>query len=178
MGDPKKANTPRHEADAPGNGASRASVREAVRLANEAERILGRHLKPGRWPSARVAESFREQGDLALVLSLYTRAMESDPAEPAYPWNLASSLDRLGVSDLAIAYMRRAIRVADEAGDREWAGADAHLALADIAIRAGDLDIAELAIDQARRLDPSAPIDRYQRRLRRGLPSGRRASTL
>jgi tetratricopeptide (TPR) repeat protein len=101
------------------------------------------------------------------VLSLYDKAMDSDPAEPAYPWNLASSLDRLGVSDLAVAYMRRAIRVAEETGDEEWSGADAYLALADIALRAGDSEIAALAIDNARHLDPDAPVGRFQRQLRR-----------
>jgi uncharacterized protein GlcG (DUF336 family) len=83
--------------------------------------------------------------------------------------NLASSLDRLGLPDLALAYMRRAIRVAEEVGDDEWAGAAAHLALADIAIRSGDLDIAGLAIDQARRLDATASTERYQRMVRQHL---------
>lgn len=165
----KRVNTRKLEADARGDGARREAIRDAVRLADQAEEILGRYLKPGKWPHASSASGFREGGDLELVLGLYTRAMEKDSSEPAYPWNLASSLDRLGVSDLAIAYMRRAIRVADEVDDREWAGADAHLALADIAIRAGDPDIAGLAIDQARRLDPSAPAERYQRHLRRTL---------
>lgn len=165
----KRANTPKLGAGAPANGASRASIREAARLVDEADEILGRYLKPGRWPRARTTEAFREQDVLGLVLGLYTRAMEQDPTEPAYPWNLASSLDRLGVSDLAIAYLRRAIRVADEVGDHELSGADAHLALADIAIRAGDVHIAGLAIGEARRLDPAAPAERYQRQLRRTL---------
>jgi hypothetical protein len=95
--------------------------------------------------------------------------MEAEPKEASYPWNLASSLDRLGVPDLAIAYMRRAIRLAEEAGDEEWSGAAAQLALADIAINARDLDIATLAIDQARRIDPSAPTERYRRLARRRL---------
>lgn len=79
--------------------------------------------------------------------------------------------------DLAIAYMRRAIRVAEQTGDNEWAGADAHLALADIALRAGDSDIAAMAIETARRLDPDASIGRYQRRLRRHLEAPERNPT-
>lgn len=138
-------------------------------LIEEAEEILGRYLEPGKLPRASVAQAFRSRGDLELVLNLYEQAMEGDPQEPAHPWNLASSLDRLGVSDLAVAYMRRAIRIAAEIGDMAWAGADAYLALADIAIGAGDPEIAALAIDHARRLDPRAAVSRYQRRLRRQL---------
>lgn len=85
---------------------------------------------------------------------------------PAYPWNLASSLDRLQLSDLALVFLRRAIRVAEETGDAEWSGADAHLAWADVAMRAGEPEMAEIAIDKARQIDPGAPVERYVRQLR------------
>ena len=142
-------------------GAGRASVDSAAvesadRLVDEAEKILGGYLRPGRWPAARTARRFLDSGDLERVLSLYARAMEDDPREPAYPWNLASSLDRLHLPDLALIFIRRAIRVAEETGDREWAGADAHLACADIARHAGDRQMAELALDRAREIDPEA----------------------
>jgi hypothetical protein len=65
--------------------------------------------------------------------------------------------------------MRRAIRVASDTGDLEWSGAAAHLGLADIAIHAGDFEIARLAIGEARQSDPAAPVDRYVRSLRRQL---------
>lgn len=165
----REASTSRRAAAGHGRAADGASVREAVRLIDQAEEILARYLKPGQWPTARTISSFHRHGDLEPVLSLYAQAMESDPEEPAHPWNLASSLDRLGVSDLAVAYMRRAIRVAEEKGDGEWSGADAYLALADIALRARDTEIAALAIDNARHLDPTVSFGRYQRRLRRQL---------
>lgn len=132
------------------------AVEQAARLADEAEGILGGYLHPGRWPAARTARRFLDSGDLERVLGLYTRAMEDDPREPAYPWNLASSLDRLHLSDLALIFIRRAIRVAEETDDREWAGADVHLACADIARHAGDRQMAELALDRAREIDPEA----------------------
>jgi tetratricopeptide (TPR) repeat protein len=167
----KEASTSKPVASGPGREANGGSVHLAVRFADDAEEILARYVKPGKWPSAKSIRAFRQHGDLESVLSLYEQAMEHDPAEPAYPWNLASSLDRLGASDLAVAYMRRAIRIAAETNDQEWAGADAYLALADIALRASDTDIAALAIDNARHLDPDAPIGRYQRRLRRHVES-------
>jgi tetratricopeptide (TPR) repeat protein len=155
--------------DRPGAGDDGALERTA-RLADEAEEILGRYLAPGRLPSARVARKFREDGDLQIVLALYERAMQADPDEHAYPWNLASSLDRLRLPDLALIYARRAIRVAEETGEREWAGGDAHLAWADIAIRAGEPEIAARAIERAREVDPEVPVERYVRRLRREHP--------
>jgi tetratricopeptide (TPR) repeat protein len=133
-----------------------AAVESAARLVDEAEKILGGYLRPGRLPAARTTRRFLDSGDLERVLSLYVRAMEGDPREPAYPWNLASSLDRLRLPDLALIFIRRAIRVAEETGDREWAGADVHLACADIARHAGDSEMAELAFDRAREIDPEA----------------------
>lgn len=141
----------------------------AAQLVDEAEAILDRYLKPGQWPSARVARRFRDSSDLQTVLSLYTRAMEEAADEPAYPWNLASSLDRLGLPDLALVYIRRAIRVAEETEDREWSGADVHLACADIALRAGEPEVVEWAIEKAREIAPNAPVERYLRLLRKPL---------
>ncbi len=161
------ASTSRHAAGDPASAGSPSTVEDATLLAERAEEILGGHLKPGLWPTARAARRFLASGDLERVLSLYTQAMESDPLEPAYPWNLASSLDRLRLSDLALIYIRRAIRVAEETGDDQWAGADAHLAWADVAIHARELETAEIAIERARRIDPHAPFERYLRRLRR-----------
>jgi len=40
---------------------------------------------------------------------LYSRAMRLDPDEAAYPWNLASVLNRLGLNDLSLGFMMRAI---------------------------------------------------------------------
>jgi tetratricopeptide (TPR) repeat protein len=165
------ASTSRHVDGGRASAASPARVEEAAHLAEQAEEILGGYLQPGRLPTARVAHRFLRSGDLERVLGLYVQAMEGDPLEPAYPWNLASSLDRLRLPDLALLFIRRAIRVAREAGDLEWAGADANLALADIAIRAGEPETAEIAIDQAHRIDPGAPVERYLRRLRRTSPS-------
>jgi tetratricopeptide (TPR) repeat protein len=148
-------------------GDSRAANWRDPAGVDQAEEVIGRYLVP-QWPSTRVARRFRESGDLQLVLSLYARAMEDDPNEPAYPWNLASSLDRLRLPDLALIFVRRAIRVAEQAGDREWAGADVHLAWADIALRAGEPEIAERAISRAREVDSTVSVERYVRRLRRG----------
>jgi len=143
--------------------ASSAPSEQADDLVGEAEAVLGRHLGPAQWASARTARRFRESGDLQLVLSLYTRAMEDEPDEPAYPWNLASSLDRLRLPDLALVFVRRAIRVAEETGDHDWAGADVHLAWADIALRAGEPEVAERAIERAREVEPGVSIERYVR---------------
>lgn len=163
----REASTSRRVAVGRGRAANGTPAQAAVRLVDDAEEILGRYLKPGQWPTTKSIRTFRQHGDLESVLALYEQAMDRDPTEVAYPWNLASSLDRLGVSDLAVAYMRRAIRVAKETGEEEWADADAYLALTDIALRAGDAEIAALAIDNARHLNVDAPFGRYQRRLRR-----------
>ncbi len=148
------------------SASSHSQIEDSVQLADQAEEIFARYLDPGSWPTAQVAQVFRGSGDLERVLSLYSQAMANDPREPAYPWNLASSLDRLQLSDLALIFLRRAIRVAEDTGDSDWAGADAHLALADVAMRAGEPEMAEIAIEKARKIDPSAPVERYVRQLR------------
>jgi tetratricopeptide (TPR) repeat protein len=137
-------------------GVDSSAVENSALLVDQAEKILGAYLHPGRWPAARTARRFLDSGDLERVLSLYVRAMEGEPREPAYPWNLASSLDRLRLPDLALIFIRRAIRVAEEIGDHEWVGADVHLACADIARRAGDSEMAEMALHRAREIDPDA----------------------
>jgi hypothetical protein len=71
------------------------------------------------------------------------------PPNRRTPWNLASTLDSLGLSPLALGYMARAIQAAEETGDDKWAGADAHLALAEIALRAGEPDLAVTALASA-----------------------------
>lgn len=147
---------------------SSSSVEEAAQLAERAEEILGGYLQPASWATARVARRFRESGDLETVLSLYAQAIANDPQEPAYPWNLASSLDRLQLSDLALVFLRRAIRIGEETGDGDWTGAGVYLAWADVAIRAGEPEMAELAIEKAREADPRAPVERYVRQLRQG----------
>lgn len=161
--------TTRQAAKGPASVGSAVKIERASQLVDEAEATLGRYLVAGRWPNARVARKFRESDDLQIVLSLYTRAMEDDPGEPAYPWNLASALDRLRLPDLALVYIRRAIRIAEQAGDREWSGTGVYLACADIALRAGEPEVAEWAIAKAREIDPGAPVERYLRLLRRSL---------
>jgi tetratricopeptide (TPR) repeat protein len=124
----------------------------AVRLVTEADHLLTEVLKPGRWPQRRTVSKFLQTDTLPRVLTLYQAAMELDPEEPAFPWNLASSLSRLGLNALALSYIEEAIRVASETGDSEWADAYAHLAWADMAIRARQFDIGLLALARARRL--------------------------
>lgn len=116
----------------------------------EAERILARYLRPASLPREETRRRFIESGDLERVLVLYTRATELDPNEPAYPWNLASSLRRLDEPQLALAFVEQAIRVADETGDAEWADAYAHLAWAEVALAARQFDVALVALARAR----------------------------
>ncbi len=159
-------NTRRHAAVDRASAGSALGPESAAPLAEQADEILGGYLGPGSWSTTPTAQRFLASGDLERVLSLYLRAMERDPMEAAHPWNLASSLDRLQLPDLALPFMGRAIRVANDTGDREWAGADAYLALADIAINAGQYATAQAAIERAHNLDPAAPAERYRRRLR------------
>lgn len=137
-----------------GDPESEAADREgmAVRLVTEADRLLGEALKPGRWPQQRTIAKFLQTDALPRVLTLYQSAMQLDPREPAFPWNLASSLSRLGLNALALAYLEEAIRIASETGDSEWADAHAHLAWADMAFRARQFDVGLVALARARRL--------------------------
>jgi tetratricopeptide (TPR) repeat protein len=122
---------------------------EAGKLVDDADALVHEVLSTGRWPQQKTVDRLLKGDRLERVLSLYERAMRLDPGEPAYPWNLASTLDRLGLSDLALGYMVRAIQVAEETGDDEWAGADAHVALAEIALRTGETDLALTALASA-----------------------------
>ncbi len=160
------ASTDRHERLDPAAMADVATDPLSVDAADAAEAILGRYLKPGRWAARRVRSRFVQCGELERVLALYEDAMATDPLEPAYPWNLAVALDRLGLHDLALAYVQRALRVATEVGDEEWADAQAHLAWAEIALNAGQPEIALIAIDQAASLDSTVAVEAYRRRAR------------
>jgi len=140
---------------------------EAEWLVNEADELLADALAPGRWPQAKTPARFLAEGKLDRVLALYGRATRLDPREPAYPWNLASALSRLGLNDLALAFMARAIHLATAAGESEWSGADAQLALAEIAIDAGESDLALTALAHARALDDrGARKEQIEERLR------------
>ena len=144
---------------------------DAVKLAGSADELLATVLSPGKIPSQRAVRGFLASDALERVLSLYSQAMLLDPEEPTHAWNLAVQLDRLGLHDLALIYLSRAINQAEAFGDEEGADAHALLALADVAIRASQLDLAELTLERARRLNPSIPIERYVRRLRRARPA-------
>jgi hypothetical protein len=75
---------------------------EAGRLIDDADALVDEVLSTGRWPQEKTVDRFLKGDCLERVLSLYERAMRLDPGEPAYPWNLASTLDRLGLSNLAL----------------------------------------------------------------------------
>ena len=130
-----------------------AAAAEAENLVGAADELLAEALAPGSWPEAEVAERFLTEGKLDRVLALYGQAMRLDPSEPAYPWNLASAINRLGLNDLAIGFMTRAIHLAAAAGESEWSGPDAQLALAEVALDAGEADIALTALAHAREGD-------------------------
>ncbi len=131
-------------------GAGPEAVAKAEQLIGQADELLTGALKPGEWPEAEVAESFLAEGKLDRVLALYGQAMRLDPAEPAYPWNLGSALNRLGLNDLALGFIARAIHLAEQSGDSEWSGPGAQLALAEVAIDAGEYDLALTALAHAR----------------------------
>ena len=124
----------------------------ALDLVNEARGLVYEVLRPGRWPQQRTVRRFLEGDRLGRVLSLYREAMELDPLEPAYPWNLASTLNRLGLHDLALAHIQRALRVSEAIGDDELGGSAAHYAWAEIAVNAGQYDVALVALARAREL--------------------------
>jgi len=121
-------------------------------LVYEADELLAAAVPPGAWPNADVIDRFLAGDALGRVLSLYDRAMALEPDEAALPWNLASTLRRLGLNDLALSYVTRAITVAERIGDPELAGPDAHLAFAEIAVDAGRPDLAGIGIARARQL--------------------------
>ncbi len=164
---PSAASTSKREAGGLGAVANAAEISTAVAAISAAEDVLVRYLAPGRGATKAGRSRFLRSGDLQRILTLYEQAMGMDPEEPAYPWNLASGLDRLGLHDLALVYIQRAIRVAADVGDDEWSDGHAHLAWADIALNAGDHDLALVVVQRARALDPSLTVERYIRRVRR-----------
>lgn len=143
----KRANTSKRADGAPG------AVADAARLAGEADALVAAALPPGHWPDEQTVDRFLAGDKLDRVLSLYRRAMRLDPSEPAYPWNLASAMSRLGLNDLALGFMARAIHLAAAGGESEWSGADAYLALAEIAIDAHEPDLALIALAHVHELD-------------------------
>ena len=130
---------------------------KAEALASQAEAIISEVLRPGRWPRQATVERFMEDERLERMLALYAAAMELDPEEPAHPWNLSSTLRRIGLNDLALAFMERAVRVGKSVDPAEWDTAGTHLARADTAIAAERYDVALIAIADALRLDGEDP---------------------
>jgi tetratricopeptide (TPR) repeat protein len=94
-------------------------------------------------------------GALAKVLALYETAIQLDPGEPAYPWNIGSVLSRIGWPQLSIGYLARAIQLSAERAESDWAGAPAYLALAEVALDAGAYDLALTALGHAWSSDDS-----------------------
>lgn len=130
-------------------GADLEAVAKAEALVGEADELLADALASGQWPDAETVDRFLSEGKLDRVLALYGQAIRLDSKEPAYPWNLASALNRLGVNDLALGFIARAIHLAEANDETEWSGPDAQLALAEIAIDAGEYDLALTALAHA-----------------------------
>lgn len=131
-------------------GADPEAAAKAEALVGEADELLGDAFGPGGWPEDDAAERFLSEGKLDRVLALYGQAMRIDASEPAYPWNLGSAMNRLGLNDLALGFLTRAIHLAEQRGERQWSGPDAQLALAEVAIDAGEYDLALTALAHAR----------------------------
>jgi tetratricopeptide (TPR) repeat protein len=107
-------------------------------------------LEPTAWqPDSRRLAGFLNSENFERFLGLYMRAMDLDGSEPAYPWNLGSALNRLGRPDLALAFVGRAVKTGEAAGDDDWAGPDGYLFWAETAINAGQDDLAFVAIAKA-----------------------------
>lgn len=140
-------------------------LERAQELVDEASALIAEVLAPGRWPQARTVERFLEGDRLERVLSLYARAMAADPDEVSYPWNLASTLNRLGLNDLALGFIARAIHLAELEGDEEWSGSAVYLAMAEIAVDAGEPDVALTALARAREMETGARVDEDVARL-------------
>jgi tetratricopeptide (TPR) repeat protein len=134
-------------------------LERAQELVDEASALIAEVLAPGRWPQARTVERFLEGDRLERVLSLYARAMAADPDEVSYPWNLASTLNRLGLNGLALGFIARAIHLAERGGDEEWSGSAVYLAMAEIAVDAGEPDVALTALARAREMETGAGVD-------------------
>jgi len=132
--------------------------RRAEQLVGEADEVLAGTLAPGHWPEPDEVDRFLSEGKLDLVLALYGQAMRLDADEPAYPWNLASAMNRLGLNDLALGFLSRAIHLAERRGEGEWSGPDAQLALAEVAMDAGEYDLALTSLAHAREADQSRDL--------------------
>ena len=98
---------------------------------------------------ADAVDRFLSEGKLDRVLALYGQPMRFDASEPAYPWNLGSAMNRLGLNDLAFGFLTRAIHLSKQRGESQWSGPDAQLAVAEVAIDAGEYDLAFTALAHA-----------------------------
>jgi tetratricopeptide (TPR) repeat protein len=127
-----------------------AGAAKAEQLVGEADELLVDAFGAGEWPEAEAIERFLSEGKLDHVLALYGQAMRLDADEPAYPWNLGSAMNRLGLNDLALGFLSRATHLAERRGEAQWSGPDAQLAVAEVAIDAGEYDLALTALAHAR----------------------------
>lgn len=133
--------------------ADREAADKAAALVGDADALLGDAFGPGEWPEAAAVDRFLSEGKLDRVLALYGHAMRLDSSEPAYPWNLGSAMNRLGLNDLALGFLTRAIHLSDQRGESQWSGPDAQLAVAEVAIDASEYDLALTALAHARAED-------------------------
>jgi hypothetical protein len=93
--------------------------------------------------------------------------MRDEPDEASYPWNLASSLDRLYLSDLALPFIGRAVRMAHADADEDFGGAAAHVAWVEVAMNADQPEFASVLLEKARAMKPSISLEQYERKLGR-----------
>lgn len=143
-----------------------ADRRAAADLVGEADQLVAEFLEAGRWPQAKTVTRFLSEGRLERLLALYGQAMAMDRSEAAYPWNLSSVMRRVGQRELAQAFLTRAIHTGKEQDDPEYCGADAYLALAEIAMDMGDSDHVLVAIARAREPTRARPdTESYAERL-------------
>ncbi len=131
-------------------GADHEAVDKAAALVGDADALLSDAFGPGEWPDADAVDRFLSEGKLDRVLALYGQAMRLDAGEPAYPWNLGSAMNRLGLNDLALGFLTRSIHLSDQRGESQWSGPDAQLAVAEVAIDAGEYDLALTTLAHAR----------------------------
>lgn len=127
-----------------------AAAAKAEQLVGQADELLVDAFGPGEWPEADAVDRFLSDGKLDRVLALYGQAMRLDASEPAYPWNLGSAMNRLGLNDLALGFLTRATHLAEQRSESQWSGPDAQLAVAEVAIDAGEYDLALTALAHAR----------------------------
>lgn len=132
------------------SGPSKTARRQARTLVNKADALLAGILPSASWEAgSRQRAAFLKSEDFERFLGLYLRAMDLDQLEPAYPWNLGSTLNRLGRADLALAFVGRAVKIGEELRDVDWAGPDGYLLWAETAINAGQDEVALVAIAKA-----------------------------